>query len=210
MQLALCSLMGYFFGNINPAYIISKFRGFDIRDRGSGNAGASNVTMIMGKKAGFLTALLDILKAAVVTSLAAALFPNIKFAKILAGSSCVIGHIFPVLMKFHGGKGLACLAGMIISYDSQLFFNILIIELFLGLGFDYICIVPMSGSLLFTSIYALSTGDPSGTLILATVSIIILIKHIENIYRIENGTEAHISILWKKDKELKRLKEHEH
>ncbi len=210
MQIALCSLIGYFFGNINPAYIISRFRGFDIRERGSGNAGASNVTMVMGKKAGLFTAIFDILKAAVVTSISVTLFPNLKYAKILAGSSCILGHIFPILMKFHGGKGLACLAGMMISYDSQLFLTILVIELFLGLGFDYICIVPMSGSLLFTLIYAVSTGDPSGTLILAAVSLVILHKHIENIYRIQNGTEAHISFLWKKDKEIERIREHEH
>lgn len=63
MQIVLCFLIGYLIGNINPAYILSKLNGFDIRERGSGNAGASNVTMIMGKKAGVFTALFDISKA---------------------------------------------------------------------------------------------------------------------------------------------------
>lgn len=210
MQLILCSLIGYFVGNINAAYIISKLRGFDIRERGSGNAGASNATMVMGKKAGLITALFDITKAAVISALAVYLFPKLRFAKILSGSACIIGHIFPILMHFHGGKGLACLAGLIISYNPQLFLFLLVIEMFLGFGLDYICVVPITGSLLFTSIYALTTADPSGTMILACVSMVILYKHIENLQRIQEGTEAHISFLWKKDKEIERIKQHEH
>ena len=54
MQIALCALIGYFFGNINPAFIIAKIKGFDIRQRGSGNAGASNTVITIGKKQGFL------------------------------------------------------------------------------------------------------------------------------------------------------------
>lgn len=210
MQLILCSLIGYFVGNINAAYIISKLRGFDIRERGSGNAGASNATMVMGKKAGLITALFDITKAAVISALAVYLFPKLRFAKILSGSACIIGHIFPILMHFHGGKGLACLAGLIISYNPQLFLFLLAMEMFLGFGLDYICVVPITGSLLFTSIYALTTADPSGTMILACVSMVILYKHIENLQRIQESTEAHISFLWKKDKEIERIKQHEH
>ena len=113
-------------------------------------------------------------------------------------------------MNFHGGKGLACLAGMIISFDPMLFLLLLIFEMVLGFGLDYICVVPITGSLLFTSIYSLTTGDPGGTMILAVVSMVILYKHIENLHRIQDGTEAHISFLWKKDKEIERIKEHEH
>ena len=63
MQLFLCVAVGFFFGSINPAFIISKFKGFDIRERGSGNAGASNALVTMGKGAAVATALVDILKA---------------------------------------------------------------------------------------------------------------------------------------------------
>lgn len=206
MQVVLCSLIGYLFGNINAAYIISKLRGFDIRDRGSGNAGASNVIITIGKKAGLITAVFDITKAAVASSVAAYLFPRIRFAHILGGSSCIIGHIFPVFMKFHGGKGLACLAGMILSYDPHIFLLLLMIEMILGFGIDYICVVPTTGSMLFTGIYAFMTGDAAGTTILAAVSMIILYKHIENLHRIQLGTEAHISFLWKKDQEIERIK----
>lgn len=206
MQVILCSLIGYLFGNINAAYMISKLQGFDIRDRGSGNAGASNVIITIGKKAGLITAIFDITKAAVASTVAVALFPRLRYAHILGGSACIIGHIFPILMKFHGGKGLACLGGMILSYNPEIFLLLLAIEIFLGFGLDYICVVPITGSIIFTGIYAFLTGDAVGTMILASVSLIILYKHIENLRRILIGTEAHISFLWKKDQEIERIK----
>lgn len=206
MQFTLCTLIGYLFGNINAAYIISKLRGFDIRERGSGNAGASNVIITIGKKAGLITAIVDITKAAVASVVAASLFPRLRYAHVLGGSACIIGHIFPLLMKFHGGKGLACLGGMILSYNPEIFLLLLAIEIFLGFGIDYICVVPISGSIIFTSIYAFLTGDPAGTMILASVSLVILYKHIENLHRIQLGTEAHISFLWNKDQEIERIK----
>lgn len=206
MQVIMCTLMGYLFGNINAAYIISRLRGFDIRDRGSGNAGASNVIITIGKKAGFITAVFDITKAAVASIVAASLFPRLRYAQILGGSACIIGHIFPILMKFHGGKGLACLGGMILSYNPEIFLLLLAVEIFLGFGLDYICVVPITGSIIFTAIYAFLTGDAAGTMILAAVSLVILYKHIENLHRIQLGTEAHLSFLWKKDQEIERIK----
>ncbi len=206
MQAVICSLIGYTIGNINPAYIISRHRGFDIRQRGSGNAGASNVMMTMGKKAGAATALFDIFKAVAASLIAYHLFPALRCAKIISGSACILGHIFPVLMNFHGGKGLACLAGMIAAFDPRIFITLLIAELVVGLSLDYVCVVPITGSIIFTAIYALITGDPAGTAVLAIVAVVILLKHIENLRRIQNGTEAHISFLWHKDKEIERIR----
>ena len=206
MQVFLCALLGYFFGNINPAFIIAKFKGFDIRERGSGNAGASNTVITIGKKAGLFVALFDIFKAVAASLIAAYLFPEIRFAKILSGSCCVLGHIFPVLMKFHGGKGLASLGGTILAFNPWIFAFLLSFEIILGFSADYVCVVPVTGSVIFTLIYALMTGDLVGTLILSAVSIVILLKHIQNFKRIQNGTEAHISFLWKKEQEIARIK----
>ena len=206
MQIIVCALIGYFFGNINPAFIIGKFKGFDIRKRGSGNAGASNTVITVGKKAGLAVALFDIFKAVAASLIAAYFFPQIKFAKILSGSCCILGHIFPLLMKFHGGKGLASLGGTILAFNPCVFILMLGFEIILGFSMDYVCIVPVTGSVIFTMIYALLTGDPIGTAILSAVSLIILFKHIENFKRIQNGTEAHISFLWKKDQEIARIR----
>lgn len=210
VQLVIGGLIGYIFGNINPAYIISRARGFDIRERGSGNAGASNVIITIGKKAGLFTALFDIFKAFAASLVVYCLFPQLHYAKLLGGTTCILGHIFPLIMRFHGGKGLACLAGMIIAYDPLAFIGLLLLEMLIGFSLDYVCVVPMTGSLLFTVIYALSTGDPVGTLMLAVISVIIILKHRENLLRIQKGTEAHISFLWRKDQEIERIRNNSH
>jgi len=75
MHYLYCSIMGYLFGSINPAYIISKIKGFDIREKGSGNAGASNTAMVIGKKAALVVALFDIFKAYIAVIIASSLFP---------------------------------------------------------------------------------------------------------------------------------------
>ena len=102
----LGALIGYGFGNINPAYIISRIKGFDIRQRGSGNAGASNVALTIGKKAAVLTALFDIFKSAAANVIVYKLFPELPCSHILGGAFCILGHIFPVIMGFRGGKDL--------------------------------------------------------------------------------------------------------
>lgn len=206
MQIVFCAMIGYFFGNINPAFILSKLKGFDIRQRGSGNAGASNTVITIGKKAGLFVALFDIAKAFAASIIAFYLFPEIRFAKILSGSCCILGHIFPVLMKFHGGKGLASLGGTILAFDPCFFFILLLFEIIFGFSLDYVCVVPVTGSVIFTLAYALMTGDVVGTSILSVVSLVILYKHVENFKRIQNGTEAHISFLWKKDQEIARIR----
>lgn len=207
MNIVLCILLGYCIGGINPAYIISKLKGFDIRKHGSGNAGASNAMMMMGKKVGALIAVFDIFKAFIAVILAAKLFPQLKIAKVLAGVCCILGHIFPALMGFRGGKGLACLGGFVMAYDIRIFGILLLCEAILALTLDYVCVVPITGSMIFTTIYAFTTSDPVGTLLLSAISIIILLKHIENLKRIQNGTEAHISFLWRKDEEIARIKQ---
>ena len=206
MQVIICALIGYFFGNINPAFLLAKLKGFDIRKRGSGNAGASNTVITIGKRAGLFVAIFDIFKAVAASLIAAYLFPHIRFARILSGSCCILGHIFPLLMRFHGGKGLASLGGTILAFNPIVFVLLLTFEIVLGFSMDYVCIVPVTGSVIFTLIYALLTGDAIGTAILSAISLIILFKHIENFKRIQNGTEAHISFLWKKDQEIARIR----
>lgn len=207
LHIILCILFGYLIGGINPAYIIGKARGFDIRRRGSGNAGASNAVIVMGKGVGIFTAIFDIIKAFFVVKMVAIFWPQLKFAKVLGGVSCILGHIFPVYMKFRGGKGLACLGGMILALDLPVFLIMLAIELVLVLIVDYICIVPITAAVVYPIVYALRTGYMLGAWILALVSVVMLYKHIENIRRILKGEEAHFSLLWNREKEISRFEE---
>ena len=207
MNMLLCSAAGYLIGTINPAYIFGRLRGFDIRRRGSGNAGATNVTLVMGKAAGLLCAFLDILKSFIAYRLAKLLFPAVAYAGILSGVACTLGHIFPVFMNFAGGKGLACIGGLILAYNWRLFLLLLTAEVLLVLICQYICVMPLSVSVIFPVVYGMQTGDTVGVLLLIVLIPVVVYKHLPNLRRILTGQEARISWLWNAEKEEARLKE---
>lgn len=205
MSYVLCILLSYLIGTINPAYIFSKIRGFDIRQKGSGNAGASNVLIVLGKAWGVLCAVLDIAKAMLAIHLCHMLFPSLAYGFAVSGVFCVIGHIFPFYMKFKGGKGLACIGGMILRYDPLVFLAMLLLEVVLVLVTNYICFVPMTAVILFPVIYGVMEKDLIGALILCVLIPVVFYKHKENLKRIKNGTELRFSYLWNKEKEIERL-----
>ena len=205
-KIVFCMLFGYFVGTFNPAYVFGRLKGFDIRQHGSGNAGASNAVLLMGKATGAICAFLDILKAYIAYKLAALMFPKLAVAGILAGASCIIGHMFPIWMRFRGGKGLACLGGVILAYNSRIFGVLLLLEIILVLIVDYVCMVAISASILFPSIYMFREGELLGILALAVVASVMLYKHMENLRRIQQGREARVSYLWNKEQETERLR----
>ena len=206
MQAIIFSLaVGYFVGSVNPSYLFGLFKGEDIRETGSHNAGASNAVIVYGKKVGAFCAVFDILKAFFVIKLTAFLWPSVPLAKVCAASMCIIGHMFPVFMGFRGGKGLACTGGTILAYSARLFCVLLLISLILVLVTDYICFVPASVAVYAPILYGLFTKDYIGQIIFTVVGLIILSKHIKNFRRIAEGTEAHFSFLWRRESEIERV-----
>lgn len=201
----ICILLGYLIGCINPSYIISRIKGFDIRTKGSGNAGASNAMMLLGKTVGVFCALFDILKAYISVRISTRMFPLFKLAGIITGSSCILGHMFPITMEFKGGKGLACLAGVCISYDVRLFLLLFIIEVMIAFITSYICFIAPSGSSIFSIILLLHEGILSAIIFMPVV-VSVWRKHIINFKRIKYGVEAKLEYLWKKESEQNRIK----
>ena len=206
MQTILCVALGYFIGQINPSYLLARRKGFDIRSRGSGNAGASNAVVTLGITAGIICALFDISKSFLVVKLAFRLFPRLSAAGMIAGTACILGHIFPLSMKFHGGKGLACLGGVVLAHNAGLFLCLLLLEVFVVFITNYLCFVPVSGSILFFAIL-LFTGYVTAALVFLPAMVAILYRHLENFKRILQGSEAHFSYLWDKENETRRLEE---
>ena len=206
MRMIYCILIGYFIGTINPSYIIARLRGFDIRERGSKNAGASNALINFGKAVGVACAIFDILKATGAVLLSEALTGGYAYALPITAVSCIIGHIFPFYMRFRGGKGLACLGGAILAFDIRVFLIMLGIAIVIALMTDYICFVPITASVAFPIVYGVMRSDLFGALILCAATAVMLIKHTENIRRILAGREMHLSYLWKKDEETERMK----
>ena len=120
-------LIGYLFGGLNPAAMVAAVKKVNLRERGTKNLGATNVTLTVGMRYGVAVMLFDVMKAYISVKLARLLFPKAAAAGLLAGCGAVVGHIYPVYLKFKGGKGLAAFGGMILAMDPVLF---LILHLF--------------------------------------------------------------------------------
>lgn len=117
MERMLCLIIGYLFGLIQTGFLYGKLHGVDIRDYGSGNAGTTNTMRVFGKKAGAITYLGDALKALAAGLLVRFIFSgneDMMFVLLLyTGLGVILGHNFPVYMKFKGGKGIAASSGAV-------------------------------------------------------------------------------------------------
>ncbi len=121
MNIILAIVIGYLLGNINASYILGKvFKGIDIREKGSSNAGASNAVIVMGWKFGAATFLIDALKAAVAMWSVKYITSGNTDLAVLAGVMAMVGHIYPVFMKFKGGKGIASILGMMLGLNGYI------------------------------------------------------------------------------------------
>lgn len=117
----ICLALGYVLGLFQTGYIYGKLHHIDIREYGSGNAGATNTLRTLGVKAGLVTFLGDAGKAALSMGLAWLLFHKAypgqaHLLELYAGLGTVLGHNFPFYMKFKGGKGIACTAGVLLTF----------------------------------------------------------------------------------------------
>jgi acyl phosphate:glycerol-3-phosphate acyltransferase len=191
-------LIGYAFGCIQSAFLISKFVGkMDIREFGSGNAGASNITATMGWKYGIIVGLVDVLKGMFAVLVVKWIYPENPDLAYLSGMMAVIGHIFPFYMKFRGGKGVAALVGMMIGVDWKLGLSFALLVIVPALITDYI----VSGS--FTTFIALPIathllGYPLAfTLLGACLTALCFYLHRFNIQRILKKEELKISTVIK-------------
>ena len=186
------ALMGYVLGCINPAMLISHLKGINIRETSYGNPGATNVFMNVGKLAGIFVMLFDLGKAILAVRLANRLFPLSRLAQVMAGVCAMIGHMFPVTMKFKGGKGTACLGGTIIGLNWHLFLPMLAIAAAAFLLTGFICTAPMAAAALFPLVYGAVSHDLYAGLLLTISCALMLWKHRENIRGILEGREPTI------------------
>ena len=205
MKYVFCFLIGYLIGTVNPSYIIARLRGFDIRQKGSKNAGASNALILFGKVIGIGCALFDIVKATFAIWLCGKLFPELAYSFAVTGVACILGHSFPFYMKFKGGKGLACLGGMILAFDWRVFLIMLAVEIVVAIVTDYICFVPLTASAIFPIVYGIMRQDARGALIISLILPLMIYKHKENLKRIKQKNEMPFSFLWNKDKALEKM-----
>jgi acyl phosphate:glycerol-3-phosphate acyltransferase len=187
-------LLGYFLGNISPSYLAGKwFRKIDIREHGSGNAGATNVIRVLGWRFGVPVFLLDMLKGFGAAALGSALGGEIGAA--LAAIGVVIGHDFPVFLNFRGGKGIASTTGIFLF----LFPVPALISVLLFVLLVWATRMVSVGSLGFVTcmlIYTLASGQHAILVSLAAgLMIFAYYRHAANIGRILRGEENRLSLI---------------
>ena len=210
ISIFLIVILGYLVGSFNLSYFLSKLKGYDIRQHGSGNAGASNVVIIFGKRAGLVVAIVDILKACLAVVIAKTLFENavvgsLNWAGLVAGASTIIGHIAPFYMGFKGGKGLASLGGTILATDYRLFVVLLIIAVVIAVVTDYICFVPLTMVVAFPAVISVRNNSWIPMAIFLVPIILVWYRHMENLRRIKAGKELRFHFLWNRKAEADRF-----
>lgn len=189
MGYAVVIALGYLLGCSNMALYLGKWKKVDIRSCGSHNPGASNAAIVLGWRAGIVTGLHDIVKASLAVLLARLLFPQLPHGAEAAGAACVLGHMFPVFMKFHGGKGFASYLGMTLALNWKLALIVMALVVLVTLVTDYIVVGTALTVVSVPTYLGWAQHSLWPVLILGVVSLVIVYKHRMNFVRILKGTE---------------------
>ena len=185
-ELILSGIIGYLIGSISPSYLLSKIKGENLRKKGTGNLGATNTAIILGKGYGAFVMLFDIFKAVLASQLSSLIFKGNALAPLVSSALSVAGHIFPFYLKFRGGKGLATFGGLILSFDPVMFLILLALTLILMFVFNYGVAMPMSASILFPILALLKTKSLAVFTITLLASLLVFLKHLPNLKRAIN------------------------
>lgn len=207
---AICVILAYLIGSINFAVIFAKaLKNVDVRDYGSGNAGATNVLRVLGRRAGFLIFLLDAVKgfaASAVGYWGITLLYSGEYALLMAftcGLACMLGHCWPVFFQFRGGKGVAISVGIFalccpiaIIIGLIVFAILLIITKMISVGSITATVVVIAISIycIWVTMGLDITQSIIVTLLSLLMGVIIIGKHKQNIIRIIKGQENKFSL----------------
>ena len=203
MKYVLVILIGYLLGCSSMAWYLAKLAKADLRSNGTGNLGASNAVVLLGWKAGVLTAVHDVGKAALAVFIVRWLFPDLEHAGAAAGVACVLGHIFPFWLKFKGGKGFASYFGMTLALNWKLALVVLAAVILITIITDYVVCGTLT-TIISVPVYLGITQGWLPALILSIATAVIAYKHRENYPRMLNGTELGLRSAIRGDNKLKK------
>ena len=199
----IVSVIAYLLGSISFSIIISKkMAGFDVRDKGSKNAGSTNVLRTVGKKAAIITLICDCLKgviAILIAYIAGNIAKNLDRALLiqLAGIFVVLGHTFPIFFKFKGGKGVATSLGVLLMVNWQIGLICLVFALILMALTRFVSLGSVAAAILFPVLTVFITNNylVNGNYIIFGIilAILVIFNHRENVKRLLTGTENKLS-----------------
>ncbi|MDF2516983.1 MAG: acyl-phosphate glycerol 3-phosphate acyltransferase [Sphingobacterium sp.] len=210
IYLVIAVLLAYLFGSIPTAVWLGQaFYGVDVREYGSGNAGATNTFRVLGPRAGSIVMFVDIFKGWTATNLAYLIelgqnTSDVQFVnfQLALGVIAVIGHLFPVFAGFRGGKGVATLCGMILAIHTPAALVCVSVFVIILLTTHYVSLSSISAGFAFpfSLAFIFKTTIPSVLLYGIAICALLLITHQKNIERLLKGHESKIYLFKKKAK----------
>lgn len=206
MSVAVLIVLAYLIGSIPTAVWMSKrLYGIDIREHGSGNAGATNMFRILGPKAGTAVMLIDMLKGFLAVKLA--IFAPYGFyteqsvnLQVFLGLFAVLGHIFPIWAEFKGGKGIATLFGMILSIQPLVAVSMVGVFMLMLYITRYVSLSSITASIAFPLMIVFIFREPelSYRIFAIATAFLVVLTHHKNINRLLNGSESKVAIFRKR------------
>ncbi len=193
----IVGLASYLIGSLNFSIILSKLvSGDDIRESGSGNAGATNMLRTHGKKLAVLTLVLDILKGVVCVAAAVPLGEKLGIGCLpyIAGLCVVLGHNFPLYFGFRGGKGVATSLGVVLMLDWKVGLAVAVVSILIMAAFRYVSLGSILGGAAFViaewiKMFVTDAVDWVGLTCVTVMGALLIIRHHANIKRLLSGTE---------------------
>lgn len=203
IESVIMAVIAYLIGSINFSVILSKkMAGFDVREKGSGNAGTTNMLRSVGKKAAAITLICDILKGVIAILIAILMGKFISGANgavlvQVAGIAVIVGHTFPIFFKFKGGKGVATSLGVLIMSNWQIGLICLVFAIILIALTQMVSVGSIAAAILYPVLTLFIPQNyivPGNYLIYSIIlAVIIVFNHRENVKRLLKGTENRIS-----------------
>lgn len=192
MEYLICILIGYLLGCLSPSALIAKIKHTNLRKHGTQNLGATNVSLVIGKKWGFLVMLFDIAKSYFACEIAGMIVDEAHIG-LVVGLFAIVGHIFPFYMKFKGGKGLAPYAGLVLAYNHWIFLILLVTCTTLLIIINHGFAMSYSAAIFFCILATLHSGGNIWVFLLtAMAGGLIMWKHAENVKNIKSDSEIKI------------------
>lgn len=193
MQYIIVAAIGYLLGSINAAYVLGRLHGFDIREKGTHNAGASNAKLTMGWYAFVITLFWDAFKAIAAMLIIRYLYPNDRFLMALGGIMAIVGHCFPLYTGFRGGKGFATMIGLTLMIDWKGAIIILVISMLLALLLNYIVVGTFGLATGFPVYLAFIQDDLRVIALFTFIALIIIYRHKDNYQKLKTCKEVGIN-----------------
>ena len=182
---------GYLVGSVPFAHLLTRRRGIDLRQVGSGNVGATNVLRTSGVRRAILVMCLDAVKGALAVTVAAA-FTTGPATPVAAGLAAVIGHIYPAWLGFRGGKGVATAAGVFAVLAPQALAIASAVFVLAVWVTRYISVGSMAGAIAL-AVSAAASGVPGAVAVGAAIAALIIVhRHRGNLARLMSGTERRV------------------